>query len=66
MTARRIEDVMLAIDTYLHETYDSRGLVYRLLGYGDGIQGGVESMWHWLAKEIIATGSDLHSLQRRS
>ena len=54
MTARRIEDVMLATDTYLHEIYDSRGLVYRLLGYGDGIQGGVESMWPWLAKEIVA------------
>jgi len=57
MTARRIEDVMLAIDTYLHETYDSRGLVHRLLGHGDGIQGGVESMWPWLAKEIAASGS---------
>jgi hypothetical protein len=55
MTARRIEDVMLAIDTYLHETYDSRGLVHRLLGYGDGIQGGVESSWHWLARQTAAT-----------
>jgi hypothetical protein len=57
LTARRINDVMLDIDTYLHETYDSRALVHRLLGYGDGIQGGVESMWPWLAKEIAASGS---------
>jgi Domain of unknown function (DUF1963) len=57
MTARRIEDVMLSIDTYLHETDDSRGLVHRLLGYGDGIQGDVESGWHWLANEINAQGS---------
>jgi hypothetical protein len=56
MTARRIEDVMLSADTYLHETYDSRGLVHRLLGYGDGIQGGVESMWHWLAGTIRESG----------
>ena len=48
---------MLDIDRFLHDTYDSRGLVHRLLGYGDGIQGGVESMWHWLAKEIAASGS---------
>jgi hypothetical protein len=57
MTARRIEDVMLNIDSFLHDEYDSRGLVHRLLGYGDGIQGGVESSWHWIAKHITATGS---------
>jgi hypothetical protein len=57
LTARRINDVMLDIDTYLHETSDSRGLVHRLLGYSDGIQGDVESMWPWLAKEIAASGS---------
>ena len=55
MTARRIQDVMLAIDRFLHDTYDSRGCVHRLLGYGDDIQGGVESGWHWLAKAITAT-----------
>src|SRR5262249_12831155 len=55
MTARRIEDVMLAIARFLHDTYDSRGWVHRLLGYADGIQGGVESSWHWLAKAITAT-----------
>jgi hypothetical protein len=55
MTARRIEDVMLDIDRFLHDTYDSRGCAHRLLGYGDEIQGGLESSWHWLAKEITAT-----------
>jgi Domain of unknown function (DUF1963) len=57
VTARRIEDLMLDIDTFLHESYDSRGLVHRLLGYGDGIQGGVESSWRWLATTINASGS---------
>lgn len=55
MTARRIEDVMLAIDRFLHDTYDSRGCVHRLLGYGDDIQGAVESGWHRLAQEITAS-----------
>jgi hypothetical protein len=59
VTARRIEDVVLGIDTYLHEMQDSRGLVHRLLGYGDGIQGSVESSWHWLAGQITATKPEL-------
>jgi hypothetical protein len=59
MTARRIEDLMLDIDTFLHESYDSRGWVHRLLGYGDDIQGGVEGGWHWLAKEINTTEAAL-------
>jgi hypothetical protein len=58
MIARRIEDVMLDIDTFLHESYDSRGWVHRLLGYGDDIQGGVEGGWHWLAKEVATAGSE--------
>jgi hypothetical protein len=57
VTARRIGDIMLDIDRFLHDTYDSRGIVHRLLGYGDGIQGGVESNWHWLAKAINVSGS---------
>ena len=56
--ARRIGDLMLSIDTYLHDAYDSRGWVHRLLGYGDGIQGGVEFGWQSLAQQIAATESE--------
>jgi hypothetical protein len=57
--ARRIGDLMTDIDEFLHDTYDSRGLAHRLLGYGYGIQGGVEFGWHWQAKELVATVSEL-------
>jgi hypothetical protein len=56
--ARRIGDVMSDIDTYLHDEYDSRGWVHRLLGYGDGIQGGVEFGWQSLAQQIAASESE--------
>ena len=55
--ARRIGDLMRDINKFLHDTYDSRGLVHRLLGYGDGIQGGVEYDWQRIAKAIAASGS---------
>lgn len=42
---RRIGDLMVNIDGFLNDTYDSRGLAHRLLGHGDSIQGGVESDW---------------------
>ena len=47
---------MLDIYKFLHDTYDSRGLVHRLLGYGDGIQGGVEYDWQRVAKAITDSG----------
>lgn len=59
VTARRIEDIILGIDAYLHEIQDSRGVVHRLLGYGDAIQGSVESRWLWLVRQIAATTSEL-------
>jgi uncharacterized protein DUF1963 len=52
MIARRIGDLMSDIGKFLHDTYDSSGWLHRLLGYGDGIQGGVEFGWQSLAKAI--------------
>lgn len=49
VTARRIGVLMLDIDRFLRETYDSKGWIHRLLGYGDGIQGGVEYDWQHVA-----------------
>jgi uncharacterized protein YwqG len=56
-TARRIEDLMLDMYRFLYETHSSRGWTHRLLGHADGIQGGVESSWHWIAKQITESGS---------
>jgi hypothetical protein len=55
--ARHIGDLMLDINRFLHDTYDSRGFVHRLLGYGDGIQGGVEYDWQRVAKTITDSGT---------
>jgi hypothetical protein len=57
IAARRSEDVMLNIDSFLHDEYDSRGLVHRMLGYGDRTQRGVESSWRWSTKRITAADS---------
>ena len=57
--ARRTGDLMLDINKFLHDTYDSSGLVHRLLGYGDGIQGGIEYDWQRIAKAITESESAL-------